>query len=53
MRKKEWIFVAVWFVTFIAALNFYRFQFGIFTIAGVWLLVGVPIAFLLKRRKPN
>ena len=51
---KQWIVLGVWCVAYVAALQFYRFKFGLFEISAVFLIVGIPLMFLLgKPKKAN
>ena len=51
MRRKQWIVLAVWFAALIAALQFFRFQFGIFKISAAFILIGIPLMVLFARKK--
>jgi len=54
MNKKQWILLVIWFAAYITAMQFLRFKFGIFTISGVAVVIGVALMLLLgKSNKPN
>ena len=54
MKTKQWIVLAVWFVCYMAAMEFLRFKFGIFMISGVAVVVGIPLMLLVgKPQKKN
>jgi len=53
-NKKQWIFTIVWFIAFISTLEFLRYTFGLFPIAGFFLIFGLLGQWLLRTRKgPN
>jgi hypothetical protein len=53
-KTKEVLFMIVWFSTYIAAMQFLRFKFGIFQISAVWVLVGSALFWLFQKLiKPN
>jgi hypothetical protein len=49
MKTKQWIFLAVWFAGYIAALQFLRFKFGLIQISAFFLVIGFLGGLLLKR----
>jgi len=44
-KTKQWIILAVWFVAYIAAMEFFRFKFGIFKISAAFIVIGVSFMF--------
>jgi hypothetical protein len=49
VKKQQWITFAVWFVLYIASLQFFRFKFGLNKIAAVFLVIGVLAMLLISR----
>ncbi len=49
MNTKQWIVLVIWFVCYITCMQLFRFKFGIFRIAGFFVLVGIPVMVLLGR----
>ena len=47
-NKMLWFVIGVWFVTYVAALQFWRFKYGAFEITAVYLVVGIPLTLLLR-----
>lgn len=48
-KKKQWIFMVVWCVTYVATLQFFRFKFGLFEITGAFVAIGLLLTWLLGR----
>ena len=54
MKMRQWIVLGIWFAAYMAALQFYRFKFGLNKISAVFLLVGIPFMLLVSKwKKPN
>jgi hypothetical protein len=44
-----WTALAIWYVAYIATLEFFRFKFGLYKISLAYLLIGTPLVWLLSR----
>jgi len=53
MNKKQWIGLALWFLLYITALEFFRFQFGIHKISLAFGLIGTALLYFLGRPKKD
>jgi hypothetical protein len=54
MKMRQWLVLAVWYVCLIAALQFFRFKFGLFPICGAFAIIGIPAMLIFgKTNKPN
>jgi len=45
----RWIFLVAWYASFIASLQFFRFKFGVNTIAIFFVVTAIPFLWLLGR----
>jgi hypothetical protein len=53
-NKKQWIFLIVWLIAFLATVEFLRDQIGLNQIAIIFLIIVVLGHWLLKTKKnPN
>jgi hypothetical protein len=50
-NKKQLILMGIWYVAYMATLEFFRFRFGLLQISAFYLLVGVPLVWLFSRPK--
>ena len=50
MNRKQWVIIVIWFIAYIAALQFFRFKFGLFTISGVAVVVGTILMWLFRTK---
>lgn len=46
MKKKQWIFLSIWFASYITAMQFLRFKFGAFEITGAFILIGILLQLI-------
>jgi len=51
MNKKQLIGMVIWYLLYMAAMEFFRFKFGIFKISLAFLLIGLPLVYFLSRPK--
>ena len=49
MKKKQVIVLVIWYACYMIAMAFFRFKFGAFGITAFFLVVGIPLMFLLGR----
>ena len=47
----EWVFLAVWYISYAVALDLWRFKFGVFKIARSFLILGILLWEILFGRK--
>ena len=50
-NKKQWAFLIVWFIAYIATLEFFRFKFGLFQITGFFLVIGLLLTRLFENKQ--
>jgi hypothetical protein len=49
-----WIMLSIWYVSYVATLQFFRFKFGLLHISAAFVVIGVPLMYLVDRlTKPN
>ena len=56
MNMWQWFFAVAWYACFIASVQFFRFKFGLNRIAVFFVVIGIPLMWLLgklAKPKPN
>ncbi len=49
MAKRQLILLGAWCVCYIAALEFFRFRFGLFPISAAFIVIGFAVMFFFGR----
>jgi hypothetical protein len=53
-NRKIWIIFSIWYVSYVATLQFFRFKFGLLHISAAFAVIGIPLMYFVDRlTKPN